>query len=80
MTAKRINLARTLGTIKRLHVDRHAVRKDEPAITIQTSDGPIKARTVTIKGPSSVMHRPDDPLSCGARVWIETLAELEWKE
>ena len=27
---------------------------------------------VHIQGPCKVVYRPDDPLSCGARVWIET--------
>ncbi len=27
---------------------------------------------VHIQGPCKVIYRPDDPLSCGARVWIET--------
>ena len=30
-----------------------------------------------IKGPSKVVYSPNKPLSCGARVWIETEAEIE---
>ena len=30
-----------------------------------------------IKGDSKVVYRPDKPLSCGAKVWIETEGEVE---
>ena len=29
-----------------------------------------------INGASTVVYQPDNPLSCGARVWIETKAEV----
>lgn len=70
------------GTIKRIHVDKHVIafnRKhgsNEPAITVQLSKGSIKAYGVDIKGPSQVIYRPHKPLSCGARLWIETTAEV----
>jgi hypothetical protein len=32
---------------------------------------------VEIKGPSKLVYSPDKPLSCGARVWVETEAEVE---
>ena len=31
---------------------------------------------VIISGPSRVVYAPDDPQSCGARVWIETDSEI----
>lgn len=71
------------GLIKRIHVDQQVIRRcrtngtDEPALTVQTSAGPIKARRVRILGPSELVQRLDHPLSCGARVWIETRAEVE---
>lgn len=65
------------GYIKRLHVDQRKLRaKDPDPITIQTSGGPLKATSARIHGPSSVVYRPDKPLSCGARVWIETTSEV----
>lgn len=73
------------GTVKRLHVDKHVIAanakhgRSDPAITIQTSKGPIKTFEVDIKGPSKFVYRPDKPLSCGARLWIETHAELEYE-
>lgn len=45
-----------------------------PAITIQTSAGSFTARRVEILGPS--VMRSDKPLSCGARVYIETKSEV----
>ena len=35
------------------------------------------AHEVVIKGDSKVVYSADKPLSCGARVWIETQAEVE---
>lgn len=70
------------GTIKRLHVNQHhlrANRKDggkRPVFTIQTTKGPYYGHHVDIKGPSQLVARPDKPLSCGARIWIETRAEV----
>jgi len=72
------------GTIKRLHVDKHVIASnlkhgtDLPPLTVQTSKGPHKARTVKINGPSEFFYRPEKPLSCGARAWIETHAEVEF--
>jgi hypothetical protein len=71
------------GTIKRLHVDRRVMAQNRkygtslPPITVQTSSGPHKAQRVVVKGPSTFVHSPDKPLSCGARVWIETRAEVD---
>lgn len=73
------------GTIKRLHVDRRVIASDrkngthEPALTIQTSKGSIKATRLTVHGPSSFIYRPDKPLSCGARAWLETRAEISYE-
>lgn len=84
------------GTIKRLHVDRRIVASNrktganEPAITVQTSKGPMKARHVNILGHSEFeqagtvvssvdgsLVRTLKPLGCGARLWIKTKAALE---
>jgi len=29
-----------------------------------------------VTGPCKIIYSPDDPLSCGARVWIETESEV----
>lgn len=71
--------------IKRIHVNQAEIRKnrkdggDRPTLTIQTSSGPIRSRRVVIKGRSELVQS-QKPLSCGARVWIETRAEVEYSE
>jgi|TARA_R100000479_G_scaffold80691_1_gene39193 hypothetical protein len=63
---------------KRIHVNQHAVRgnavngTNHPAISVKTYKENITAHRVEIHGASSVVYSPDKPLSCGARVWIET--------
>ena len=47
-----------------------------PVITVKTSHSNRYAHNVEILGPSKVIYRPEKPLSCGARVWIETDAEV----
>lgn len=71
------------GLVKRIHVSQvnlRANRKDggsRPEFTVQTSDGPMKGRSVKINGPAELISRPNKPLKCGARVWLETRAEVE---
>ena len=68
---------------KRIHVNQHLVRSNQknqehkPVLTIKTYKGNTKAHEVDIHGPAKVVYRPDKPLSCGARVWIETDSEVE---
>ena len=70
------------GRVKRIHVHQQAIaanRKDRtterPVLTVQTSRGPVHGHEVEIKGASRVVYS-EEPLSCGARVWIETTAEV----
>lgn len=71
------------GLIKRIHVDQRRIRENRkdggsrPVFTIQTSKGPIKAKQVDVRGPSQLVHSLK-PLSCGARVWIATRAEVRY--
>ena len=73
------------GLIKRIHINKHVIRAnlkngtDDPAITVQLSSGPLRARNVDIKGPSRLVTGKK-PLSCGARIWLETRAEVELHE
>jgi len=69
----------------RIHVNMHAIRRNkrlgtsEPVIAARTYKAVAYGHEVTIHGPSAVVYRPDRPLSCGARVWIETDAEVTVK-
>jgi len=66
----------------RIHVNTHKLRfnkrhgTNNPVITIKTSHSNRYAHQVEIMGPSKVIYRPEKPLSCGARVWIETDSEV----
>ena len=69
---------------KRIHVNQHVIRANAkfkcrraPPITIKTSRDNIYCHAVKILGESTVVYSPDKPLSCGAKVWIETTADIE---
>jgi hypothetical protein len=77
--------ARLSDRVKRIHVNKRVIAANsktganDPAITIQTSYGPLRARSVVWDGPSRMVHDAEHPLSCGAKVWIETKAGLTWE-
>ena len=52
---------------------------NEPVLTIKEGKSNTYCHEVDILGPSKLVYRPDKPLSCGARVWIETDSEIEIK-
>ena len=69
---------------KRIHVNQHLIRHNKkypddqkPPLTVKSSKDNVKCNEVLIHGTSRVVYSPDKPLSCGAKVWIETEAELE---
>lgn len=65
-----------------IHVNQHVIRANnksgerDPVLTVKTYKSNTYAHRVTINGPAEVVYSPDKPLSCGARVWIETEAEV----
>jgi len=67
---------------KRIHVNQHKIRSNkkkglnEPVITVKTYKSNDYAHEVTILGESKVVYSPNKPLSCGAKVWIETESEV----
>lgn len=66
--------------ITRIHVNQHVIRanaKDgtnNPTLTVKRGKENVYAHRVKIHGESEVVYSPDNPLSCGAKVWIETRA------
>ena len=66
-----------------VHVNQHVIRsnkknnKQEPVLSVKTYKTNRYCHEVSISGPSKVIYSPDKPLSCGARVWIETEGEVE---
>jgi hypothetical protein len=72
-----------MSLIKRIHVNMHKIKANkkhgtnDPVITVKTSKSNTYAHEVSILGPSKVVYKPNKPLSCGAKVWIETTAEVK---
>lgn len=77
----RLALARREGPLKRVHVNRAVVAanrksgRNDPALTVQTSKGSVQTRRVMFRSPAQLIQS-SKPLSCGARVWIETRGAL----
>ena len=68
---------------KRIHVNQHNIKYNakftnghfaqiKPVLTVKTYKDNFYGSTVAIEGASTVVYSPDKPLSCGAKVWIET--------
>ena len=66
-----------------IHVNQHVIKKNKknnennPVITCKTYKSNDYAHEIIIYGQDGleacrVIYRPDKPLSCGAKVWIET--------
>ena len=68
-----------------IHVNQHVVKANaktgerNPVLTVKTYKTNTYAHEVEIKGDSKVIYSPDKPLSCGAKVWIETDGEVTIK-
>lgn len=71
-----------------IHVNQHEIKKnnkngtENPVLTIKTYKSNTYASEAIIKDKDGnevarVIYSPDKPLSCGARVWIETKNEVE---
>ena len=67
---------------KYIHINQHVIKsnhknnKREPVITVKTYKSNTYGHQVHILGECKVVYSPDKPLSCGAKVWIETDAEV----
>lgn len=65
-----------------IHVNQHNIKhnsktgENKPVLTVKTYKTNEYAHEVYIKGPCKIVYRPNDPLSCGAKVWIETQDEV----
>ena len=71
-----------------IHVNQHKIRANikndikEPVLTVKTYKTNVYSNEVIIKDAhgvecARVVYSPDKPLSCGARVWIETQNDVE---
>jgi len=68
--------------ITRIHVNQHHIKanakgEDLPVLTVKTYKENRTCNEVLIHGPSRVVYSADKPLSCGAKVWIETESLVE---
>lgn len=77
--------------IKRIHINQHVIKRNakldldvegaleqlEPPITCKGSDFNHYGFEVIINQHTKVVYRPHKPLSCGAKVWIETTEPVE---
>jgi len=65
-----------------IHVNQHVIKsnrknnKTDPVLTVKTYKETKYAHTVSIDGPSKLVYQPNNPLSCGAHVWIETYSNV----
>ena len=64
---------------KRIHINQHNIRHNaknpddlRPVVSVKTYKGNTLGNAVHVWGPSTLVYSPDKPLSCGAKVWIET--------
>ena len=68
---------------KVIHINQHVIKSNaksgerEPVITVKTYKDNRYAHEVYVDGPCKIVYSPDKPLSCGAKVWIETEAEVK---
>jgi len=67
---------------KFIHVNQHVIKSNnktgerKPVITVKTYKDNRYAKEVYVDGPCKIIYSPDKPLSCGAKVWIETQANV----
>jgi hypothetical protein len=61
-----------------VHVNQHKIKSNsktgskDPVLTVKTYKSNTYTNRVKINGPCTIVYSPDKPLSCGAKVWIET--------
>lgn len=71
-----------------IHVNQHVIRanksneENNPVLTVKTYKSNDYAHEAIIRDKNGeevarVVYRPDNPLSCGAHVWIETENDVE---
>jgi len=66
-----------------VHVNQHKIKSNaktgerEPVLTVKTYKSNTYANEVFVRGPCKIVYSPDKPLSCGAKVWIETESDVE---
>jgi len=70
--------------VKRIHVNQNVIRHNKkygnklPPIRIEDTDTKevVYCHDVKMLGVSNLVYKPDEPLPCGAKLWIETYFEV----
>lgn len=71
-----------MNKIARIHVNQHVIKanakngENNPIFTIKQGGKNTYAHNVKVKGEMELVYSPDKPLSCGAKVWIETRGDI----
>ena len=72
-----------MNKIARIHVNQHVIKanakngENNPIFTIKQGGSNTYAHNVKVVGEMELVYSPDKPLSCGAKVWIETKGNIE---
>jgi len=72
-----------MNKIARIHVNQHVIKanakygENNPVFTIKQGGKNTYAYNVKVVGEMELVYSPDKPLSCGAKVWIETRGDIE---
>ena len=72
-----------MNKIARIHVNQHVIKanakngENNPIFTVKQGGKNTYAFNVKVKGEMELVYSPDKPLSCGAKVWIETRGDIE---
>jgi hypothetical protein len=72
----------------RIHVNQHVIKANDrhgtrdPVLTVKSGRSNVYAHTAIIRDDAGrevarVVYRPDRPLDCGARCWVETNLQVE---
>lgn len=66
-----------------IHINRNIIQQnakhnqENPVCRVEQDGKVVYCMEVDIKGPSRMIYRPSNPRPCGAKLWIETDAEVE---
>jgi hypothetical protein len=66
-----------------IHINRNIIQRNnkrnesKPVVRVEQGRDITYCMEVDIKGSSKMIYRPDSPRPCGAKLWIETEADVE---
>jgi hypothetical protein len=67
----------TIIHVNKPQIDRNRKQKtEEPVITVRQGDRTSRGHLVEVQGSCKVVYQPNNPLPCGALVWIEVNPDI----